>query len=283
MQQSNDFSIDVDHVSETAYLVAACRLVESRRADRHFDDSLAAKLLGNKGDEMMERFAAWKFGEWMMAVRTVLIDQYLLRQIANGATTIVNLAAGLDTRPYRMKLPQGLNWIEVDYEGITHYKADKLKDETPVCNLKRICVDLANKNERDELFRSFAELGPFAVLTEGLLIYLDPADVDALSDKLHAMNDLRGWIMDITTRKAFQAMRHVHNAGAQSTQKQVRFKFLPDNGMEYFVTKGWALEDFTSFMDGGLVLNREVPEELRAVADYDTFRKVGIGVLSFRT
>lgn len=278
--QSTDFSIPVSHVSDTAFLVAAFRLAESKRPDRHFDDSLAAKLLGAKGDELLTTFPDWKFGEWMMAVRTVIIDHCILNLVNQGVTTVVNLASGLDTRPYRMSLPRDFNWIEVDYEGITKYKTERLKDEKPVCNLNRVCVDLADKGERESLLHSFGSLDEFAVLTEGLLLYLDPKDVDALSDSLQSHRNLRAWIMDITTKEAFQVMHHSSIMDlTPTTQKQVQFKFLPDDGIDYFVKRGWKLETFSSFLEGGRKLNRQTPDELRATADLHKFEKVGIGML----
>ena len=50
--------------------------------------------------------------EWMTVVRTVVIDRYLQEAIARGVDTVVNLGAGLDTRPYRMTLPASLSWVE---------------------------------------------------------------------------------------------------------------------------------------------------------------------------
>jgi O-methyltransferase involved in polyketide biosynthesis len=59
-QKSDVFSIPVNHVSDTAYLVAAFRLAESKRPDRYFDDSLAEKLLGKKGRDLVKQFPDWK-------------------------------------------------------------------------------------------------------------------------------------------------------------------------------------------------------------------------------
>jgi O-methyltransferase involved in polyketide biosynthesis len=53
---------------------------------------------------------------------------------------VVNLAAGLDTRPYRMALPSGLQWIEVDLPDLLVYKAEALAAETPVCTLQRVAL-----------------------------------------------------------------------------------------------------------------------------------------------
>lgn len=54
--------------------------------------------------------------------RTYLFDRIIREQVAQGADMVVNLAAGLDTRPYRMQLPSSLNWVEVDLPKILDYK-----------------------------------------------------------------------------------------------------------------------------------------------------------------
>jgi len=81
--------------------------------------------------------------EWMTVVRTVVIDRYLQEAIARGVDTVVNLGAGLDTRPYRMTLPASLSWVEVDMPKIVALKEDRLAGETPRCRLARIAADLS--------------------------------------------------------------------------------------------------------------------------------------------
>jgi len=54
---------------------------------------------------------------------------------------VVNLAAGLDTRPYRMALPSGLQWIEIDLPELLAYKAETLAGETLACRLERVALD----------------------------------------------------------------------------------------------------------------------------------------------
>jgi methyltransferase (TIGR00027 family) len=216
----------------------------------------------------------------MMAVRTVVIDRCLMRLIDNGLESVVNLAAGLDTRPYRMALPKKLNWIEADFEGITNYKSERLRSEEPKCNLKRVAIDLANMNQREEFFGTFKDLGKFAVLTEGLLLYLDPQDVDALSDKLVAQPNLQAWITDITTQKAFRSMHQLSTQGKNDSSERVRFTFLPDEGIRYFETRGWKVKEFHNFLEAGRTLNRDVPEELRKAVDEAAFDGTGIGVLT---
>ena len=65
---------------------------------------------------------------------------------------VVNLAAGLDARPYRMALPPNLDWIEVDLPDLVDYKERILAGETPACRLERVRLDLADVAARRKLF-----------------------------------------------------------------------------------------------------------------------------------
>ena len=68
---------------------------------------------------------------------------------------VVNLAAGLDACPYRMDLPSSLQWIEVDLPEILAHKEELLRDEKPVCQLKRVRRDLSDANAPANYFRSW--------------------------------------------------------------------------------------------------------------------------------
>src|SRR5438046_7427925 len=104
----------IANVSDTARWVAAYRAEESARPDALFRDHLAARLAGEKGAAIAKRAAPRLHSGWPLVVRTKVIDDLVLDAVADGADLVVNLAAGLDTRPYRLKLPPTLRWVEAD-------------------------------------------------------------------------------------------------------------------------------------------------------------------------
>ena len=108
-----------------------------------------------------------------MAARTILFDELILSQVEKGADMVVNLAAGLDARPYRLPLPPALTWVEVDLPGLLDYKAEVLANDKPACVLERVPLDLSDAAARRDLFD---QLGRRAsrplIVSEGLLIYL---------------------------------------------------------------------------------------------------------------
>ncbi|HKJ46290.1 MAG TPA: class I SAM-dependent methyltransferase [Balneolales bacterium] len=65
-----------------------------------------------------------------MIVRTVIMDEYIMQCVSEyGVDSVINLAAGLDTRPYLMNLPSSLHWYEVDLPDIIQYKEKILANE----------------------------------------------------------------------------------------------------------------------------------------------------------
>jgi methyltransferase (TIGR00027 family) len=109
-------------VSDTALWVAACRAIETERPDALFRDPLAGRLAGERGRQIAMTLSHGKATIWSVAIRTVVVDAFVTTATAAGVDTIVNLGAGLDTRPHRMDLPGSLRWIEVDYPSIIDTK-----------------------------------------------------------------------------------------------------------------------------------------------------------------
>src|SRR5262250_1543232 len=106
----------LEHVSDTARWVALYRAIESEREDARFRDPFARRLAGPRGEEIARTLPGFRSGLWPMVTRTC-------------ADTVVNLAAGLDARPWRMALPSSLRWFDVDLPGILGYKVGALREE----------------------------------------------------------------------------------------------------------------------------------------------------------
>src|SRR5262245_28102368 len=100
----------VSHVSDTARWVAAYRAMETARADPLFEDPLAERVAGERGRSIVARSPARLRSGWSIVTRTKLIDDLVAACVADGCDRVVNLAAGMDTRPYRMALPASLTW-----------------------------------------------------------------------------------------------------------------------------------------------------------------------------
>jgi O-methyltransferase involved in polyketide biosynthesis len=89
----------VADVSDTARSVAVCRAQESARPDALFRDPLADRLAREQGREIVAALPRRIRDGWCLVARTKLIDDVIESAIAQGCDRVLNLAAGLDTRP----------------------------------------------------------------------------------------------------------------------------------------------------------------------------------------
>src|SRR5262249_61376333 len=95
----------IENVSDTAGWVAVYRAMETARPDAIFRDPYAARLAGEKGEAIVDSMKRGRQMAWAMIVRTAVFDEIIEAQIRAGADQVVNLAAGLGTRAWRMKPP----------------------------------------------------------------------------------------------------------------------------------------------------------------------------------
>ena len=252
----SDTSGEILHVSDTARWVALYRAMESERPDALFRDPHARRLAGERGERIvasMRRGRAWA---WPMIVRTAVLDELILRTIArDGVDTVLNLAAGLDTRPYRLALPRSLRWVEADFPDVIAYKQEQLSNERPVCVLEHVGIDLTDVGRRRALF---ARIGTAArevlVVTEGLLIYLTPEQVAALASDLAAPAPFRRWLIDLASPRLLKMMARTW--GRAVAAGNAPFQFAPAEGSRFFQAQGWQEAEFRSMWEESLRLRR---------------------------
>ena len=93
-------------VSDTARWVAVYRARETEREDAVFRDPFARALAGERGERIATAMTFTDDNAWSFLARTYLFDRLDARLVQHGADMVVNLAAGLDTRPYRWRCPR---------------------------------------------------------------------------------------------------------------------------------------------------------------------------------
>src|SRR3954470_4995287 len=179
----------IRNVSDTARWVAVYRAMETARPDAIFRDPFAERLPGEHGQQIVATMKQGRSMAWAMIVRTAVIDELILERVRGGGVDIVlNLAAGLDTRPWRLELPPTLRWIDVDLPEMIEYKTSHMIGETPVCQYEAIAADLTSTATRDALFAQIGSTSTrMLVITEGLLVYLSAEQVKSLATALHSM------------------------------------------------------------------------------------------------
>ncbi len=254
----------LEDVSDTARWVAFHRALESERPDALFVDPFARRLAGERGRKIAEgmpRVAGAHPGprglSSALAVRTKAFDEMILDSLQSiGADAVLNLAAGLDARPYRLPLPPPLVWIEADRASILDEKTEVLASVKPACIIHRVAVDLADDQARERLFdRVAASHTRVVVVTEGLLVYLDEARVALLANGLRARPSMRRWILESVSPEVLK--RNMRAWGDDLAQANAEWKFAHPKGLDYFRARGWSPAAKRPFMVEARRLGRE--------------------------
>ena len=189
----------ITHVSDTALMVAAARALESESADGFVHDPFAARLAGERGMAILRALPHPEMMQFGIAVRSHFLDELLLEALAsNTIATVLSVGCGLDTRPWRLELPPELRWVEVDFAEMLDYKDALMSAETPRCRRERITADVTDAAQRRSIYAA-AGAAPALMITEGLLMYLPAATVEALAAEAWQECGIAHWMNDITT------------------------------------------------------------------------------------
>jgi methyltransferase (TIGR00027 family) len=247
----------IQNVSDTAFMVAAYRAMESARPDALFHDPLAAKLAGARGRRIAEDMSGAFMAGWLAVIRTRIIDDFVLGAVARGADAALNLGAGLDARPYRMALPDALHWIEADFPRMIEYKESVLAGEKPVCRLERVKADLSDPAARGELLDTVGKrFKNVLVITEGVIPYLSDDDAGSLASDLRARPWITGWVADYFSP---ETRKYRKRAGVLAKMKNAPFLFEPADYFGFFAGRGWTPKEIRWLPEEGEKLGRPVP------------------------
>lgn len=245
-------------VSDTARWVAYFRALESERPDALFHDPHARALAGERGRQIADALPSGPL-RWSLAIRTRVFDELILHAISErGVRTVINLAAGLDARPYRLSLPASLKWIEVDLTNIIDLKEQALAQSTPICPVERLPLDLANAPARRALFaRLSSEPEPVLIVTEGLLAYLDEPTVAALAQDLARSFPTSLWLLENMSPAVLARLKRNWDSTLRPAGAAMRF--APAEGLRFFGPYGWTTVETRSLLDEAQRLGREMP------------------------
>lgn len=255
--EDNPHPHDIKNVSDTALWVAAYRAEESERKDAFFRDPYARILVGDSGTKLATRTQGSRFTAWSVVIRTIIIDSFIT-SLSAEADIVLNLGAGLDTRPYRLKLKPDIIWHEVDFPEIINLKKERLKNIRPNVELHQHSFDLLDKEVRNNFFRSINDKNKrVLILTEGVMPYLANIEVQQFARDLHSYATFRYWINEYYSPEILQFLN------TPKRQKQMRyapFLFCPANWIEFYIDCGWKHLETRYFGPESERLGRTPPE-----------------------
>lgn len=185
----------MDPIARTACWTAAARAVESRRPDRLFEDSFASALAGPEGFALLDKMHALSFNSARankppnpyFAIRTRFLDDFVMGAVAaTVATQTVIVAAGFDTRAFRLQWPDGMRLFELDRPDLLSLKQAALagRDARPGCRRYAVGVDLADQWVPALIEAGFDPGKRSVWVIEGLLAYLDESAVRSLVERV---------------------------------------------------------------------------------------------------
>jgi methyltransferase (TIGR00027 family) len=248
---------EITSVADTAFWVASLRGRNVGKSDAVIADPLSAMLAGDRGRKISRSLARESMTAWAVAIRSSAIDRLLQGALRTGCDTIINLGAGLDTRPYRLTLPPELRWIEIDLPAIIEFKQARLREHQPHCVVERVSLDLRDCAARNEILTRYGTTSRRSVLiAEGVIPYFSNQDVMLLAKDLALFPGFQAWILDFD------------NAGKRPPPKAWRkklqaapFLFQVDDWFDFFRRAGWQSQEIiTSAMESERI-NMPIPFE----------------------
>jgi methyltransferase (TIGR00027 family) len=275
MPRTADDSWDIaTSVGATAVMVALARAVETASDDPLIRDQFAEPLVSTPELEgVREQVAAWWAGPDgddeedlavdssqmvnYQAVRTHFFDAYFAEATAAGIRQVVILAAGLDSRAYRLDWPDGVTVYEIDLPKVLEYKAETLAGHgaTPTADRRPVPVDLRHDWPQALRDKGFDVSQPTAWLAEGLLPFLPAAAQEGMFAWIGALSGsgsriaVENFGVDAEKRleaqERWQELKAKREARGQDTSFNPFDLWFEDEGRpdcgDWFATHGWTI------------------------------------------
>jgi methyltransferase (TIGR00027 family) len=235
----------MDPVATTALYTAMIRARESTRSDRLFDDSLAGALAGPQGDELiawMETISPGAADNPGILIRTRFFDDALERIVGeSGVDQIVILAAGLDTRAFRLSLPPGIALFEIDRPELLDLKATRLTElgTVPRCRRVAIPADLSGDWSATLCASGFDRSRPAVWLAEGLSFYLTDAQLHHLLATLSVLVAPGSWLCVDVLSRSFLISPQLAGFVAMMAANDSPLQFGTDDPESLIRAHGW--------------------------------------------
>jgi methyltransferase (TIGR00027 family) len=180
-------------VGATATMVAAARAAATRRPRAVINDPFAEPLVRAVGIDLFTRIAAGELetdsgdGELgiprmtdLFAARARFFDDFFAQVTDAGIRQVVIVAAGLDSRAYRLSWPAGTTVYEIDQPEVIEFKTSTLSKigAKPATEHRTVGIDLREDWPAALQGAGFDAAQPTAWLAEGVLIGFLPPEAE---------------------------------------------------------------------------------------------------------
>jgi methyltransferase (TIGR00027 family) len=228
-------------VALTAQFTAKARAVESQRSDALFRDPWANLFAGRAGDAWLARQDS-EYPGLPLILRTRFFDDFFAERMGDAALRqVVLLAAGYDTRAYRLAWPDGTRLYEIDQPAVLARKEELLQQEgaSPRCERIALGVDLASNWATSLLAAGFMPARPSIWLLEGLLMYLTQTEVEAVINAIARLTSLDSWMGMDLINSATLTSPWTQERVARLAQRGMPWQFAVDNPRAWLPSFQW--------------------------------------------
>jgi methyltransferase (TIGR00027 family) len=286
-------------VGATALGVAASRAVETAGVNPLIRDDFAHVLVAAAGPtwaRLADPELAWLDGDQLgrrehrlgidyQAVRTHFFDEYFDNAVRGGIRQVVILAAGLDSRAYRLDWPAGTAVFEVDQPKVLEYKTGILQQHgaAPTASRRAVPVDLRENWPAALTAAGFDRTQPTAWLAEGLLPYLPSDAQDRLFEMLTALSAPGSQVaveaFGVNTRSNSQRWRRMRERLGLDVNVQALTYHEPDrtDAAHWLADHGWQVHSIDNREEMAR-LGRSVPDDLADGAVRSTLLRARLDV-----
>ena len=288
-------------VGATALGVAAGRAVETAGANPLIRDEFARILVSSAGPawaQLADPELAWldgdpqgqrahRLGIDYQAVRTHFFDEYFANAVSAGIRQVVILAAGLDSRAYRLSWPAGTAVYEIDQPKVLDFKTGILQSHGAVAAASRhpVPVDLRDDWPAALTAAGFDRTQPTAWLAEGLLPYLPSDAQDRLFEMFTALSapgsQVAVEVFGMNSRANSQRWQRMRERLGLDVNVQALTYHEPDrsDATQWLADHGWQVHGVNNREEMAR-LGRAVPEDLADEAVRSTLLRARLGELS---
>jgi methyltransferase (TIGR00027 family) len=183
----------MEGVGATALLTAAARALETERAGGLLSDPMARSMAGEEGFDLLALGATGPVavnGTPLYVLRHRFFDDLLIELTSSGLRQVVLVAAGFDTRAFRLDWPPDTQLFEIDQFAVFAHKETVIDGHrsTPGCARHLVAADLRENWPELLLSAGFDPERPTAWVAEGLLFYLPEPSLHRLIDDLYRLS-----------------------------------------------------------------------------------------------
>jgi methyltransferase (TIGR00027 family) len=246
----------VTSVGLTALAVCAARALDAALDPGLANDDFAASFVYAAGEPNLiaavantDLDSAAAFNAQWVGVRTRFFDDFFTRAAQSGTRQAVILAAGLDSRAYRLAWPPASTVFEVDQPRVLEFKQQVLDQQGAVPTARRVVIatDLREDWAATLIAAGFDPDQPTAWALEGLLPYLPGAAQDALFERLHELSAAGSQIAAELgpepgeLREFADSMSSTSQLAAQPPVADLWFDDPRNDTKEWLAERGWAV------------------------------------------